>query len=153
MERGLSVNAWRRQNRFYLELSVDLENIFRVGMTREETFQVAEQHAAAHVGSGGSRVLATPWMIAFMERVAYRLLAEHLPEGKSSVGVLVNIRHLAPTPVGTSVRVQAEISAMAGSKVTFAVQAWDHVEKIGEGNHQRLVINEARFLRRVEAKG
>ena len=131
---------------------MDLENIFRVGMTREETFQVSEQHAAAHVGSGGSRVLATPWMIAFMERVAYRLLAEHLPEGKSSVGVLVNIRHLAPTPVGTSVRVQAEISAMAGSKVTFAVQAWDHVEKIGEGYHQRVVINAARFLRRVEAK-
>ena len=132
---------------------MDLENVLKKGMTREETFQVAEEHAAAHVGSGGSRVLATPWMIAFMERVAYRLLAEHLPEGESSVGVLVDIHHLAPTPVGKSVRVKAEISDLAGSKVTFSVQAWDHVEKIGEGNHRRLVINEARFLRRVEAKG
>jgi predicted thioesterase len=121
-------------------------------MTREETFQVAEEHAAAHVGSGGSRVLATPWMIAFMERVAYRLLAEHLSPGESSVGVLVDIRHLAPTPVGKTVRVKAEISELAGSKVTFAVQAWDHVEKIGEGKHQRAVIGEERFLRRVEAK-
>jgi predicted thioesterase len=132
---------------------MDLEKVIIKGMTREEKFQVAEEQAAAHVGSGGSRVLATPWMIAFMERVAYRLLAEHLPEGESSVGVLVDIRHLAPTPVGNSVRVQAEISDLAGTKVTFAVQAWDHIEKIGEGNHQRVVINRARFQRRVEAKG
>ena len=132
---------------------MDLEDVIKQGMTREETFQVAEEHAAAHVGSGGSRVLATPWMIAFMERVAYRLLAEHLPEGESSVGVEVDIRHLAPTPVGKSVRVQVEISDLADSKVTFAVQAWDHIEKIGEGIHQRVVINEARFLRRVKAKG
>jgi predicted thioesterase len=132
---------------------MDLKNVIKKGMTREETFRVAEEHAAAHVGSGGTRVLATPWMIAFMERVAYRLLAEHLPTGESSVGVVVDIHHLAPTPVGKSVRVQAEISDLAGSKVTFAVQAWDNVEKIGEGIHQRVAINEARFLRRVEAKG
>jgi predicted thioesterase len=122
-------------------------------MTREENFQVVEEHAAAHVGSGGSRVLATPWMIAFMERVAFRLLEEHLPEGESSVGVLVDVRHLAPTPVGKSVRVTAEISELKGSKVRFVLQAWDQVEKVGEGNHHRVVINEARFLRRVEAKG
>jgi len=98
---------------------MDLEKVFKKGMTREETFLVAEEQAAVHVGSGGSRVLATPWMIAFMERVAFRLLAAYLPAGESSVGVLVNIRHLAPTPVGTSVHVQAEISDLAGSKVTF----------------------------------
>jgi predicted thioesterase len=132
---------------------MDLEKLFSVGMTREENFQVVEEHAAAHVGSGGSRVLATPWMIAFMERVAFRLLEEHLPEGESSVGVLVDVRHLAPTPVGKSVRVTAEISELKGSKVRFVLQAWDQVEKVGEGNHHRVVINEARFLRRVEAKG
>lgn len=132
---------------------MDLEKLFNVGMTREETFQVEPEHAAAHVGSGSSRVLATPWMIAFMERVAFRMLEELLPGGESSVGVLVDIRHLAPTPVGKSVRVKVEISELDGSKVKFFLQAWDHVEKVGEGKHHRVVINEARFLRRVEAKG
>ncbi len=131
---------------------MDIEKTLRQGLTREEIFQVSEEHAAVHVGSGGSRVLATPWMIAFMERVAHRLLTEHLAEGESSVGVLVNVRHLAPTPVGTSVRVQAEVVELKGSQVTFSVQAWDQEEKIGEGTHRRVVIDEARFLRRVEAK-
>ncbi len=131
---------------------MDIEKTLRQGLTREEIFQVSEEHAAVHVGSGGSRVLATPWMIAFMERVAHRLLTEHLVEGDSSVGVLVNVRHLAPTPVGTSVRVRAEVVELKGSQVTFSVQAWDQEEKIGEGTHRRVVIDEARFLRRVEAK-
>lgn len=131
---------------------MDLEKVIQKGMTREETFQVAEEHAAIHVGSGGSRVLATPWMIAFMERAAHRLLAENLPTGESSVGVLVDIRHLAPTPIGATVRVQVEIVMLDGAQVTFSVQAWDQVEKIGEGRHQRVAINEARFLRRVEGK-
>jgi fluoroacetyl-CoA thioesterase len=125
---------------------------FHKGMVVEETFQVEEGHSAIHVGSGGSRVLATPWMIAFMERVAHRLLVENLPEGISSVGVLVEVRHLAPTPVGNTVRVRAEIIALEGAHVTFALQAWDETEKIGEGSHQRVVIDEARFLRRVESK-
>jgi len=131
---------------------MDIEKVIQKGMTREETFQVAEEHAAIHVGSGGSRVLATPWMIAFMERAAHRLLAENLPAGESSVGVLVDIRHLAPTPIGATVRVQVEIVTLDGAQVTFSVQAWDQVEKIGEGRHQRVVINEARFLRRLERK-
>lgn len=131
---------------------MDYQKTVRPGLTREETFIVEEQHAARSVGSGGSRVLATPWMIAFMERVAYRLLAEHLGEGDSSVGVLVDVRHLAPTPVGASVRVKVEVEYLKNSQVTFTVAAWDQVEKIGEGSHRRVVIDEERFLRRVEAK-
>jgi fluoroacetyl-CoA thioesterase len=131
---------------------MDYQKTVHIGLTREETFTVEEQHAAAHVGSGGSRVLATPWMIAFMERVSYRLLAEHLGEGESSVGVLVNIRHLAPTPVGASVRVKAEVERLENSQVTFTVDAWDQAEKIGAGSHKRAVIDEDRFLRRVAAK-
>ncbi len=131
---------------------MDIAEVIQKGMTREETFQVAEEHTAIHVGSGGSRVLATPWMIAFIERAAHRLLAENLPAGESSVGVLVDVRHLAPTPIGAAVRVQVEIVTLDGAQVTFSVQAWDQAEKIGEGRHQRVVINEARFLRRVEGK-
>jgi predicted thioesterase len=131
---------------------MDLEKKIQVGKTREEKFSVAQEHAAIHVGSGGFYVLATPALIAFMERVAYRFLAESLPDGESSVGILVNVRHLAPTPVGVTVRVQAEIVAVADSQVTFSVEAWDQAEMIAEGSHQRVVINEARFLRRVEGE-
>ena len=131
---------------------MDINEVIQKGMIREEMFQVAEEHTAIHVGSGGSRVLATPWMIAFMERVAHRLLAENLPAGESSVGVLVDVRHLAPTPIGAAVRVQVEIVTVDGAQVTFSVQAWDQAEKIGEGRHQRVLINEARFQRRVEGK-
>ena len=131
---------------------MDIADVIQKGMTREEMFQVAEEHTALTVGSGGSRVLATPWMIAFMERVAHRLLVENLPAGESSVGVLVDIRHLAPTPIGGTVRVQVEIVTLESAQVTFSVQAWDQAEKIGEGRHQRVLINEARFLQRVEGK-
>ena len=131
---------------------MNLAELIHPGMYKEEAFVVEEKYIATHVGSGSSRVLATPWMIAFMERVAHRLLAEHLPEGYSSVGALVNIRHLAPTPVGCSVRVRSEVKEIDGMRVIFSVQAWDEIEQIGDGQHQRVVIDQARFLRRVEGK-
>jgi predicted thioesterase len=116
-------------------------------MYREETFRVEEENTALHVGSGSLRVLATPWMIAFMERAARNLLAERLPDGYSSVGVQVDVRHLAPSPVGSAIRARAEVQAVEGTTVSFRVQAWDGAELIGEGQHQRAVIDEARFLR------
>jgi predicted thioesterase len=131
---------------------MNFSEIFHPGMRREETFLVEEEHTAIHLGSGSSRVLATPWMIAFMERVSHRLLAERLPPGYSSVGVVVDVRHMAPTPVGSAVRVQAEIVELNGPRVTLDVKAWDGTEQIGEGRHQRAVVEEARFLRRAQAK-
>src|SRR5512139_2380818 len=119
---------------------MELTEIIQPGMAREETFLVDEDKTARHVGSGASRVLASPWLIAFMERVSHRLVTECLPEGLSSVGVLVNVRHLAPTPVGSPLRVRAEVVEVNGSRVTLSVQAWDHHELVGEGSHQRVVI-------------
>ena len=131
---------------------MNYQKTIRQGLAREETFTVEEEHAALHVGRGGSRVLATPWMIAFMERVAYRLLVAHLAEGESSVGVLVDVRHLAPTPIGSTVRVKVEVDQIENTQVTFNVAAWDQAEKVGEGSHRRVMVDEARFLRRVSAK-
>jgi len=131
---------------------MELTDFFQPGMAREDQYQVEEAHTAIHVGSGSYRVLATPWLIGFMERTARRLLAEHLPEGYSSVGVLVNVRHLAPSAVGSRLRVLAEVVAIDGWGVTFNVQAWDDQEHIGSGQHQRVVIEEARFLRRLAKK-
>jgi fluoroacetyl-CoA thioesterase len=131
---------------------MDVSDLIQPGMTREESFSVEEEHTAIHVGSGSLRVLATPWMIAFMERNARRLIGERLPAGYSSVGAHVDVHHMAPTPVGGRVRVKAEVLAVDGWKVDFSVQAWDEQEQIGDGLHQRVVIEEERFLRRVARK-
>ncbi len=131
---------------------MDLTKYFQPGMQSEKSYSIEDEHTAIHVGSGASRVLATPWMIAFMERVSHQLLAKSLPEGYSSVGVMVNIRHLAPTPVGEEVQITTEITAVEGSHIMFTVQAWDRNEQVGSGQHERVVIDEARFLKRVAAK-
>ena len=131
---------------------MQLSDIIQPGMTNEETFMIEERHLAPHVGSGALRVLATPWLIAQMEGVSHRLLAKHLPEGYSSVGIHVDMRHLAPTPLGDAVRVHSEVLSVDGWTVAFAVRAWDSKEQIGECKHERFVIDEARFLKRVAAK-
>ena len=131
---------------------MDLSQIIHPGMSEEETYLVEEEYSAIHVGSGSLRVLATPWMIAFMERVARKFITGLLPEGYSSVGVRVDVQHLAPSPVGSRVTARAEVVSVEGSKVFFKVEARDEQELIGAGSHQRVVIDEARFLRRVAAK-
>jgi len=131
---------------------MEISELIHLGMAEETTLTVEEKHTAAHVGSGSLRVFATPIMIGIMEGVSLRLLAKHLPEGQTSVGILVNVRHLAPTPQGAEVTVRAEVSAVEGRTVTFHVSAWDTVEMVGDGEHQRMVIDEARFLKRVAAK-
>lgn len=131
---------------------MEISEIIKPGITSEKSFQVEEQHSAIQVGSGGVPVLATPWMIAFMENTAFNLLEDLLPEGASSVGVLVEVRHLAPTPIGASARVQAEITEVEGSRVSFNLQAWDEHEPIGSGRHQRVIIDKCLFLKRVNEK-
>jgi len=123
-----------------------------VGMKEEQEFVVEEEFTAGHVGSGSLRVLATPSLIGFMERVARDLMERNLPEGYSSVGAWVEVRHLAATPVDARVRVSCEITGVDGRKVDFRLDAWDQVEKIGEGHHQRVAIDVNRFLQRLQAK-
>lgn len=127
-------------------------DVVKLGTDREQDFTVEDSHSAIHIGSGSHRVLATPWMITYMERTARQLLAECLPAGYSSVGVRVDVRHLAPSPIGARVLVRAEVIAVEGSKVTFTVQASDGSEVIGAGQHERVIIEEERFLRRVAQK-
>jgi fluoroacetyl-CoA thioesterase len=100
---------------------MELSTLVRIGAAREESFQVAEQHLAAFVGSGSLPVLATPWLAAFMENAAHSLLAEFLPPGSASVGVYLSLQHLAPTPAGAKVRVRAEVTAIEGRQVVFRI--------------------------------
>lgn len=131
---------------------MDFSSLIQPGMIQEETYTVGEEHLASHIGSGEARVLATPWLIMFIERTSHRLIAQHLPVGFSSVGTMVELRHLAPTPLGGKVRVRAEVTAVENTKVTLSVQAWDEVELVGTGTHQRFIIDEARFLKRIASK-
>ncbi len=131
---------------------MELSELIQPGMTREDSYPITMENSAIHLGSGSSRVLATPWMIAFMERTSHRLLTCCLPEGYSSVGTHLDVRHLAATPVGATIRVHVEVLSIDRNHVYFSIEAWDELEKIGEGQHERVVIEEARFLRRVQAK-
>ena len=122
------------------------------GKYREETFLVEESHTAYHIGSGDVRVLGTPWMISFMERVSNRLISEYLPVGIMSVGIHVNINHLAATPMNAVIRVRAEVLEVANNRVLLKVEAWDSIDKIGEGSHKRAVVEKAKFMQRVMEK-
>ena len=122
------------------------------GLVGEIEMVVREKNTARHLGSGNVAVLATPEMIRLMERAAVAAVDHLLPDGYRTVGVAVDVRHLAATPVGMRVHAQAELTAVEGRKLAFRVEAFDEVEKIGEGVHRRVIIDVERFKERVEAK-
>ena len=123
-----------------------------LGANHEENLQVTEEMAIRFLGPGGARVLSTPHLIGFLEMTARNLIKRFVEPGEDSVGTLVNIRHLAATPIGMHVRLRAEILSVEGRRVLCRVDAWDDGEKIGEGTHERFVIDVARFGLRVRAK-
>jgi fluoroacetyl-CoA thioesterase len=123
------------------------------GLVGELSITVEEKDTA-RVSGGESLppVLSTPRMISFMERTAHESILPYLPEGQTSVGALVNIRHLAATPVGMAVRIRAELIEVDGRRLRFKVEAWDVLDKIGEGEHERFIIDRERFNQRLEKK-
>ncbi|GAB4469858.1 MAG: thioesterase family protein [Anaerolineales bacterium] len=128
---------------------MEFSELIQPGLNRVDTYTVEEEHTAKHLGSGSSRVLATPWMILFMERTCHRCLAERLPSGYSSVGIAVDIRHLAPAKVGSVVTVRGEVLSVEGFKVLFSVEVRQGETVIGNGKHERFIIDEQRFLKRI----
>jgi fluoroacetyl-CoA thioesterase len=124
----------------------------KVGMRAEIELVVEDQHTAAAFGSGGVRVLATPMMIGLMEKAALTAVDPHLGEGYATVGTVVNAKHIAATPVGMKARAVAELTAIDGKKLSFNIEAYDEKEKIGEGTHERYIIELEKFLKRTEAK-
>ena len=117
-----------------------------IGMKGEVGTLVEREDTAMEVGSGSLLVYATPCMVALMEGAACEAIASTLPETKTSVGTELNISHLSATPVGLEVRAEAEVIAVEGNTITFAVSAYDEAGKIGEGTHKRAVISTQRFL-------
>ena len=123
-----------------------------VGMKGEVATLVEREDTAAEVGSGSLLVYATPCMVALMEGAACEAIAEALADDQSSVGIALNIEHLSATPVGLEVRAEAEVTAVEGRIVHFALSAYDETGKIGEGTHKRCIINSQKFLDKAYAK-
>lgn len=123
-----------------------------VGMTGNVSTMVEREDTAYEVGSGSLLVYATPCMVALMEGAACEAIADALPEEKTSVGIELNISHLAATPVGLEVRAEAEVIQVDGNTITFQVAAYDETGKIGEGVHKRVVVNTQRFLDKAYSK-
>jgi len=123
------------------------------GLSAEISIVVEEKDTAR--SSGGATlppVLSTPRLIGLIEQAAHRSILAYLQEGQTTVGTHVDIRHLAATPVGMEVRFQAELIEVDGRRLRFKVQAFDQVEKVGEGEHERFIIDSSRFQERVEKK-
>lgn len=120
-----------------------------IGMTGEATTTVVHENTAAAVGAGGVEVFGTPMMIALMENAAWRAVADGLNEGDVTVGTLVHVTHLGATPLGQQVRASAELVEIDGRRLVFQVDAYDERQKIGEGRHERFIVNLERFLKRL----
>ena len=113
---------------------------------------VGEEHTAPRVGSGRVHVLATPVMINLIEAAALEAIERLLPAGHQSLGTLLNVRHIAATPVGMRVIARAEVVSVEARTVRFRVEARDEKELIGDGTHERVVVNVAKFDQRVQRK-
>lgn len=123
-----------------------------VGMKGEASTLVEQEDTAKEVGSGSLLVYATPCMVAMMEGAACEAIEDALSETETTVGTELNIQHLSATPVGLEVRAEAEVIAVEGKVITFAVTAYDEAGKIGEGTHKRVVVTTQKFLDRAYTK-
>ena len=131
---------------------MDLPALLRAGLTGRSELVVGEEHTAPRVGSGLVHVLATPVMINLFEAAALDAVDRHLPAGYQSLGTVLNVRHIAATPVGLKVFSLARIMKVEGRTVYLSVEARDEKELIGDGLHERVVVNVEKFSLRVAKK-
>ena len=129
-----------------------MENTLKVGMSNSVEAKSTEKTTALEMKSGSLKVLATPVMICLMEQAAAELVERNLPDDLTSVGIAVNISHKAPTPIGLSVRAEAVITKVDGRKITFDVKAFDGVDEIGSGTHERFIVNKEKFQAKADGK-
>ena len=132
-------------------MAADLSRL-RPGLRGEAGLLVSEEHTAPRIGSGAIRVLATPVMINLFESAALAAAEKLLPPGYQSLGTILDIRHIAATPVGMKVTATAVVERVEGRTIHFRVEAHDEKELIGGGRHERVVVNVARFDERVQRK-
>jgi fluoroacetyl-CoA thioesterase len=135
-----------------LEKTMSSTDKLKAGLKGSSDLLVGEEHTAPRVGSGRVHVLATPVMINVIEAAALAAIEHLLPAGYQSLGTRLDIRHFAATPVGMRVRAEVEVVKVDGRTVTFRVAVKDEKEPIGDGTHERMVVNVSRFDVRVQDK-
>ena len=123
-----------------------------VGMKGTAQNLCEREDTALEVGSGSLLVYATPCMAALMEAAACAAIAEALSENETTVGIELNLKHTAATPVGLEVRAEAEVTAVEGKIFSFQITAYDEAGKIGEATHKRALVNSQRFLEKTYGK-
>lgn len=126
--------------------------MLEAGLTGERELTVTSENTAKAMKSGELDVFATPAMIALMEETAYKSVSSELDTGMGSVGTLMNVKHLAASPVGMRIRCKSELTQVEGRKLVFKVEAYDEVGLIGEGVHERFIVDNQKFKQKADAK-
>jgi predicted thioesterase len=124
----------------------------RIGETGELAIPTDAKHAVEFAGDGMPAVVSTPHLVGFLERTARLTLAPHLEPDERSVGIELDLRHLAPTPIGQTIHCTARVIAVDGTRISFQIEARDAHEVILRGVHRRAIIRTESFTRRVQAK-
>lgn len=122
------------------------------GIKGEAREKVNENNTALKMKSGSLPVYATPAMVALAEQAAYKSVEPYLEEGQGTVGILMNVRHLAATPAGMEITAKSELISVEGRKLTFKIEVFDEREKIGEGIHERFIVNNEKFQNKANSK-
>ena len=122
------------------------------GIRGTQTVMVDESNTAKTMGRGTLQVFATPAMTALMEKTAWMSVSEYLEEGSGTVGTLLNVKHMAPTPVGMKVTCETELTEIDGRRLVFHVKAMDETGVIGEGEHERFIIQNEKFQAKADSK-
>ena len=123
-----------------------------IGMTDAAEEFVTEKNLADALGSGSLKVFATPAMIRLIENAAAGLVEKNLPTELTSVGIALNVKHTAPTPLGMKVRAEVKIISVDGRKIIFEVAAFDERGEIGRGTHERFIVERKKFQRKADSK-
>jgi predicted thioesterase len=131
---------------------MDFDSVLKPGLRAQKSRIVTDKFTAMAFGSGGLPVFSTPAMIAFMEFTSLSAVESLLPEGWSTVGTELDVKHLSATPVGMEVRCEAELLEIDGRRLCFKVDAFDTAGKIGEGTHCRFIVENQRFMQKVSEK-
>ncbi|WP_303814561.1 thioesterase family protein [Selenomonas ruminantium] len=124
----------------------------KIGLKNSVSEMVTEEKTAKAMGSGSLPVYATPAMTCLMEKAATEAVEKLMPEGWTTVGISLHAAHTAATPVGLTVRAEAEVTAVEGRKLVFTVRAYDDKEEIGVGTHERFAVAREKFLAKAAGK-
>ena len=134
------------------KMVINMENTLKVGMKNIVEAESTEDTTAVKMKSGSLKVFATPAMMCLMEQAAAELVERNLSAELTSVGISINVNHKAPTPIGLTVKAEATVTNIDGRKISFEVKAFDGVDEIGSGTHERFIVNKEKFQFKADSK-